>query len=316
MTKLKSNQLHYYLKKKMLSSKILQKIGFLFIAVVGIMTITGKRRTTHPKYWVTPKNIRLEHITIDLIPKIFHRTWVNESIPAEWVSSFKDCTHQYREWQTMFWTDKRAHDFISQYYPSFLIRFDSYKYPIQRADAIRYFVLYHYGGVYMDLDVGCSSSSNFTLEDILKFPAIIPKTKPIGYSNDFMAAQPRHSFFKNLVMNLEDWDHSYFFPYLTVFFSTGPMFLNFQFWWWRGKGADFVWVLDPDLYSEDGPWRMFTHLQGSTWHDWDASIIKLCYRIFIQTSFINLVILVGMIGYFLRKRVAFLMPQNNIGKIL
>jgi hypothetical protein len=30
--------------------------------------------------------------------------------------------------------------------------FDGYRYPIQRADAIRYFVLAYYGGTYLDLD--------------------------------------------------------------------------------------------------------------------------------------------------------------------
>jgi len=34
----------------------------------------------------------------------------------------------------------------------FLETFDAYPYPIQRADAIRYFVLHHYGGIYIDLD--------------------------------------------------------------------------------------------------------------------------------------------------------------------
>lgn len=37
-------------------------------------------------------------------------------------------------------------------YPWFLETFDSYPYPIQRADAIRYFVLHHFGGIYIDLD--------------------------------------------------------------------------------------------------------------------------------------------------------------------
>jgi mannosyltransferase OCH1-like enzyme len=37
-------------------------------------------------------------------------------------------------------------------YPWFLETFDGYVYPIQRADAIRYFVLHHFGGIYIDLD--------------------------------------------------------------------------------------------------------------------------------------------------------------------
>ena len=37
-------------------------------------------------------------------------------------------------------------------YPWFLETWDNYPFNIERADAIRYFVLAHYGGVYIDLD--------------------------------------------------------------------------------------------------------------------------------------------------------------------
>ena len=37
-------------------------------------------------------------------------------------------------------------------YPWFLETWDAYPFNIERADAIRYFVLAHYGGVYIDLD--------------------------------------------------------------------------------------------------------------------------------------------------------------------
>ena len=37
-------------------------------------------------------------------------------------------------------------------YEWFLETWDAYPYNIERADAIRYFVLHHYGGIYLDLD--------------------------------------------------------------------------------------------------------------------------------------------------------------------
>ncbi len=53
------------------------------------------------------------------------------------------------------WTDEQSRNFIAAEYPWFLETFDGYKYPIQRADSIRYFVLAHYGGIYIDLDDEC-----------------------------------------------------------------------------------------------------------------------------------------------------------------
>jgi mannosyltransferase OCH1-like enzyme len=51
------------------------------------------------------------------------------------------------------WTNEKSREFIAAEYPWFLETFDGYKYPIQRADSIRYFVLAYYGGIYIDLDV-------------------------------------------------------------------------------------------------------------------------------------------------------------------
>ncbi len=50
------------------------------------------------------------------------------------------------------WTDASSREFIAAEYPWFLDTFDGYDHNIQRADAIRYFVLAHFGGIYIDLD--------------------------------------------------------------------------------------------------------------------------------------------------------------------
>lgn len=79
-----------------------------------------------------------------------------------------------------FWTDESARKFIADesVYPTteplyqtlladttttrydwFLEIWDNYPFGIERADAIRYFVLYHFGGIYIDLDDVRPSSS-------------------------------------------------------------------------------------------------------------------------------------------------------------
>lgn len=71
----------------------------------------------------------------------------------------------------MLWTDASSREFIAEQYPWFLDTFDSYPYPIQRADAIRYFILHYYGGVYLDLDIGCLRR----LDPLLVYPVILPR---------------------------------------------------------------------------------------------------------------------------------------------
>ena len=44
-------------------------------------------------------------------------------------------------------------DFIADRYPQYVPLFQSYSDPLERADAIRYFILYEFGGIYADLDM-------------------------------------------------------------------------------------------------------------------------------------------------------------------
>jgi mannosyltransferase OCH1-like enzyme len=47
-----------------------------------------------------------------------------------------------------------ATQLIASKFPWFLSTFKSYPYGIQRADALRYFVLYEYGGIYLVSEKG------------------------------------------------------------------------------------------------------------------------------------------------------------------
>lgn len=181
----------------------------------------------------------------------------------------------------MLWTDASSREFIAKEYPWFLDTFDDYTYPIQRADVIRYFVLHHYGGVYLDLDVGCLRS----LDTLLTYPVILPKTIPVGVSNDLMFAEKGHPFMAQTIHNLVTFDHSWYLNYPTVMFSTGPMFLSAQYGIWTAAhpllpdqpGGD-VRVLPKALYGknarpDEAPHAFFSHFYGSSWHSDDAAFV-------------------------------------------
>jgi inositol phosphorylceramide mannosyltransferase catalytic subunit len=218
-----------------------------------------------------------------VIPRIIHHTWIDEDIPSKWQSSYEECKRKYPEYDFRLWTDKKSRGFVEQEFPEYLEMFTNYNYPIQRADVIRYFVLYKYGGIYMDLDIGCADLS---LDTLLPFDAVVPQTKPFGFSNDMLAAKPGHEFFKLLIIQLPKWDHWYVFPYLTVFCSTGPLYLSIQHSYYRG--LDVIWTLDVDLYS-DGAEKIFKHYEGSTWHSWDAWAVKKIWRYVWELSFLAFV---------------------------
>lgn len=115
-------------------------------------------------------------------------------------------------------------EFIATNYPWFLKTYNSYPYPIQKADAVRYFLLYHYGGIYVDLDISCGRN----ISETLNVPAWIPKTEPMGFSNDVMSSMPKHPFFKQVIEALPSWNIWVLTNYPTVMISTGPLFLSIQ----------------------------------------------------------------------------------------
>jgi len=178
----------------------------------------------------------------------------------------------------MLWTDLSSRNFIAEYYPWFLETFDGYKYNIQRADAIRYFVLHHFGGIYIDLDIGCLRR----MDPLLAYPVTLPKTIPVGVSNDLMFSAKGHPFMEQTIHNLVTFDHSWVLNYPTVMFSTGPMFLSAQYGIYTSAhsntASDDIRILPKSLYGKnakkgEAPHSFFSHFYGSSWHADDAAFI-------------------------------------------
>lgn len=178
----------------------------------------------------------------------------------------------------MLWTDASSREFIANYYPWFLDTFDGYTYPIQRADAIRYFILHYYGGIYLDLDIGCLRP----MDPLLIYPVILPKTIPVGISNDLIFAEKGHPLLQQTIHNLVTFDHSWVLNYPTVMFSTGPMFLSAQYGLYTAShpttSIDDVRILPKSMYGKnakegEAPHSFFSHFYGSSWHADDAAFI-------------------------------------------
>lgn len=103
---------------------------------------------------VVPPPPSSNNATIEKIPRILHQTWKSSLLPSKWAIQSKKCQEMHEDFEYKLWTDESSLEFIKEFYPWFLPTFLGYKFDIQRADAIRYFVLHKYGGVYMDLDIG------------------------------------------------------------------------------------------------------------------------------------------------------------------
>lgn len=163
------------------------------------------------------------------IPRTIHFIWYQNiysthnggsQIPAAISRAPELCRQFNPDFDIKVWNATTGREFFASEYAWFLPTYDGYRYPIQRIDALKYFVLYHYGGVYMDLDIACRRP----LDPLLAFPAWFPEASPLGVNNDLFAAAPGHPILKRMTQSLEGHNKNWIFPYLTIFYSTGPQF--------------------------------------------------------------------------------------------
>lgn len=89
------------------------------------------------------------------VPRVLHQTWKTNDIPQE-LTSYLATWKQYNpDWEFRFWNDTQGLALIEQHYPWFYKHIGKFKSGVEKADIMRYFILYHHGGVYADLDMEC-----------------------------------------------------------------------------------------------------------------------------------------------------------------
>lgn len=54
--------------------------------------------------------------------------------------------------RAQLWSSAESREFLQREYSWFLPIYDSYRHPVQRVDALKYFIMRHYGGIYVDMD--------------------------------------------------------------------------------------------------------------------------------------------------------------------
>lgn len=141
-------------------------------------------------------------------PKIIHQTWKNDTLNENARRLSQTWRDLHPDWDYILWTDEMNRDFIATYFPEFLLQYDSYEHNIQRVDAVRYFILYQLGGLFIDLDFECLKNIEPLLsEDQCVFgmePAEHCKEhdKPMIICNAFMASKPKDNFLLTICQSL------------------------------------------------------------------------------------------------------------------
>lgn len=93
-----------------------------------------------------------------IIPKIIHQTWDNpddKEIPIRLQILSDTFREKNPEWEYHLWGREEMRQLVKDHYPEFLPVYDGFKEDILRWDSIRYMILHHCGGVYVDFDIEC-----------------------------------------------------------------------------------------------------------------------------------------------------------------
>jgi mannosyltransferase OCH1-like enzyme len=142
------------------------------------------------------------------IPRIIHQTWKDANTPERFRAFTDSWKRHHPSWEYRLWDDDANRRFIQDNFPWFVRLYDNYSLNIQRADTVRYFILYAYGGLYVDLDFECLRS----VEPLLAQKECVfgvEASRHAEYhglnkiiSNAFMAAGPGNRFFYAIIKDL------------------------------------------------------------------------------------------------------------------
>lgn len=92
-----------------------------------------------------------------MIPPILHQIWYQgaDQLPPRYRAFRDGWLAAHPAWEHRLWDEAACRMLLAAHYPAFLPTWDAYPLRIQRIDSIRYFLLGHHGGVYLDMDMEC-----------------------------------------------------------------------------------------------------------------------------------------------------------------
>uniref|UniRef100_A0A1I8FSH5 Alpha-1,4-N-acetylglucosaminyltransferase n=1 Tax=Macrostomum lignano TaxID=282301 RepID=A0A1I8FSH5_9PLAT len=116
----------------------------------------------------------------------------------------------YPDFAYVLWTDDDAAAFLADKFPVHSAMFSGYAKALQRSDALRYFILSYFGGIYADMDVQClrpfnrlaAAESCFLDQERWEQSQILHGTE-FAAMNSVMGCGKRHPFFDVVIARLK-----------------------------------------------------------------------------------------------------------------
>ncbi|AEO68738.1 glycosyltransferase family 32 protein [Thermothielavioides terrestris NRRL 8126] len=241
----------------------------------------------------------------DRVPPVLHHISLGSGAAthSKWSEVRQSCLDMHPDWDAFLWTDETADALVAADFPELYEMWTTYRYPIQRIDALRYMVLYKYGGVVLDMDLQCKRGFG----PLRRFEFVAPAAHPTGFSIGFMMASKGNEYIGKLVQNLRRYNRNWLgLPYPTVMFSTGCHYASTIHAFQRNRTELKILAGPPGnrrMHSLNGPVStpIFNHLGSSSWHSYDAAMIVSLGKSHGWKAPLGLIVGVALAFYIVRR---------------
>jgi mannosyltransferase OCH1-like enzyme len=232
-----------------------------------------------------------------IIPKNIFQTWKNETVPDNWKNAQQSVILMNPNWKYTLYTDSMNDTIIKNYFSDFYSTYISFKYPIQRADAIRYCILYLYGGIYLDLDY----IANKSFDDLVlnnEVGLIRSANTPSILTNSFLISIAKSEFWLKCIqqMTVKLPFYKRISKHFEIMYSTGPMMITGVY----KKNKNLVEILEKiqtpcnvcvKVCNIDTSYYL-NIIKGNSWHSWDSTLLNfiLCNQLILIVIIVVIII--------------------------
>ena len=252
---------------------------------------------------------------------IIHQVWFGV-IPNKWSArkAFEGL-RKYRDswllknptWSYVCWDINRSYNLVKYYYPQHLEMYKKYPYDIQRCDAVRYFALHRYGGLYADMDYHCNRPWNEVNSNYLNDLYLVETPNRMGnephVSNSLMYSRnPGHVFWSRLFIELEQHQRTpiYYSRHMTIMYTTGPAIINrvYNRYKTRDKLSFYPhklfhpYGLSSDIVTLNNKPHVYAmHVGKGSWESSDSKVLIFLYQNSAIVLFILCVMIIPILVY-------------------
>lgn len=247
--------------------------------------------------------------------KIIHQIFFsfnNAPMPVEWKQNHEKWKEMHPEYKVVLWNEKMCQKLIKFVYPQFEKVFNEFPYPIQRVDAIRPFLLYCFGGIYIDLDTFPSRNISPLIEVYFSDPTIEVVLSPSstnGASNWMMMSKKGSSFWILVIKKMIERSRLYIpTKHLRVMYTTGPALISQC----QKKYGQKVVIMSPTLTSSSNfcqkrghPLNFVINQHSGSWNNNFTLFINKVFCLYnSNATYMKIAIIFGLIVVLFSKRFA------------